>query len=275
MKQLDKLTGQMARWIDYLEGFHFEVKTRPGKEHDNADFLFRLYTDCFCKHRENFSATATTKEALRDEPVKDWDLFERVCLEQADRRILGKRSEILHILDEDALTTLSDRDLEEQRSVAAKLSTAQDAQVQVERVKSVMLRRHTPVVSVRCARVVRSDRAKTPKWTCDQLRISQAEDDDLRVLYAAKNKGEATSPEWKDITFESLGCKYYHREWIRLRLINDLLYRLCGCGDHLVPIGGSARVPAVDTVGGAQDHRGESSRISPHLGVSTPAISLV
>ena len=87
VKQLDKLTGQMARWIDYLEGFHFEVNTRPGKEHDNADFLSRLYTDCFCKHRENFSATATAEEALRDEPVKDWDLFERVCREQADRRI--------------------------------------------------------------------------------------------------------------------------------------------------------------------------------------------
>ena len=39
MKQLAKLTGQMARWIDFLEGFQFEVKTRPGKEHDNADFL--------------------------------------------------------------------------------------------------------------------------------------------------------------------------------------------------------------------------------------------
>ena len=42
VKQLSKLTGQMARWIDFLEGFQFEVQTRPGKEHDNADFLSRL-----------------------------------------------------------------------------------------------------------------------------------------------------------------------------------------------------------------------------------------
>ena len=75
-------------------------------------------------------------------------MFERVCREQADRRIRDKRSEILHISDEEALTTLSDHDLEEQRSIAAKLLPAQDAQVQVERVKTVMLRRHTPVVSV-------------------------------------------------------------------------------------------------------------------------------
>ena len=49
MKQLAKLTGQMARWIDFLDGFQFEIKTRPGKEHENADFLSRLYTDCFAK----------------------------------------------------------------------------------------------------------------------------------------------------------------------------------------------------------------------------------
>ena len=35
VKQLSKLTGQMARWIDYLEGYQFEVVVRPGKEHDN------------------------------------------------------------------------------------------------------------------------------------------------------------------------------------------------------------------------------------------------
>ena len=95
VKQLAKLTGQMARWVDYLEGYRFEIRVRPGKNHDNADFLSRLYTDCFCKVRENFSMTDVAEGALRDEPVKDWDLFERCCREQADRRIRDKRSEIL------------------------------------------------------------------------------------------------------------------------------------------------------------------------------------
>jgi hypothetical protein len=39
MKNLTKLTGQMARWLDFLEGFQFKVEVRPGKEHENADFL--------------------------------------------------------------------------------------------------------------------------------------------------------------------------------------------------------------------------------------------
>ena len=42
MKQLAKLTGQMALWIDFLEGFQFEIETRPGKEHENAD-LHRVF----------------------------------------------------------------------------------------------------------------------------------------------------------------------------------------------------------------------------------------
>ena len=85
VKQSIKLTGQMARWIDYLEGFQFEIVVRPGKEHDNADFLSRLYTDCFCIHREVFDDTASAAEALANEPVRDWELFDKVCKEQVSR----------------------------------------------------------------------------------------------------------------------------------------------------------------------------------------------
>ena len=46
MKQLAKLTGQMALWIDFLEGFQFEIKTLPGKEH-NADFTPSVFVKIF------------------------------------------------------------------------------------------------------------------------------------------------------------------------------------------------------------------------------------
>ena len=106
MKQLAKLSGQMARWIDFLEGFQLKIQTRPRKEHENADFLSPLYTDCFCKHSKNFTATETADKALRDEPVTDWELFERCCREQADRRMRDKSGEILRLTDPDALSTL-------------------------------------------------------------------------------------------------------------------------------------------------------------------------
>ena len=106
MKQLDKLTGQMARWIEYLEGFQFTIQVRPGKEHDNADFLSRLYTDCFCKEQGSFVATPSADEALADEPITDFKLYEKVCREQADRRVREKRTEMLRIHDDEALPTL-------------------------------------------------------------------------------------------------------------------------------------------------------------------------
>ena len=48
--------------------------------------------------------------------------------------------------------------------------------------------------------------------------------EDLRVLYAAQSATEAERPEWRDVTFENLGCKYYRGEWSRLRMFNGLLY---------------------------------------------------
>ena len=50
-----------------------------------------------------------------------------------------------------------------------------------------------------------------PAWTRDEMN-----DDDLRVLYTAFASSEVKRPEWRDVTFESLGCKYYHGEWNRL-----------------------------------------------------------
>ena len=229
MKQLAKLTGQMARSIDFLEGFQFEIETRAWKEHDNADFLSRLYTDCFCKHRVNFTYTDVAEEALRDEPVRHWDLFERCCREQADRRIRDKRTEILRITDPDALRTLTDHDLQEQLTIASKLETPLEMRLHTERVRAVMVRRTVKQsASVMCARIAEAERPWIPIWTSEEMREHQSSDDDLRVVYAALSSEAKVCPEWKDVTFEGIACKYYHGQWSRLRLINNLMYRKWG-----------------------------------------------
>ena len=177
MKQLSKLTGQMALWIDFLEGFQFEIRTRPGKEHDNADFLSRLYTDCFCKHREHFAVTETAAEALKDEPVTDWELFDKCCREQADRRIRDKRTEILRITDPEALRTLSDRDFEEQITIAAKQAPTQEYGSHVNLVRTVRLCCHKQAESTQQEKEdFRSDvvgeqmRRWVPVWTKDEMK---------------------------------------------------------------------------------------------------------
>ena len=95
--------------------------------------------------------TNTAEEVLRDEPVKDWELFERCCCEQADRRIRDKRCEILRIVDPEALRTLSDHNLTEQLNIASKLYNPLDVKTQTARVHSVMVERApTKVERVMC-----------------------------------------------------------------------------------------------------------------------------
>ena len=71
VKNLEKMTGQIARWIDYLEGFDFKIQVWKGKENANADFLSRIYSDCFCKEQGIFTQTPSAEEALANEPVQD------------------------------------------------------------------------------------------------------------------------------------------------------------------------------------------------------------
>ena len=227
VKQLDKLTGQMARWIDYLEGYQFKVEVRPGNLHSNADFLSRLYTDCFCKPREEFTSTRSAEEALKNEPIKDFALFEKCCREQADRRVRDKRSEMLHIHDEDALRTLSDHDLKEQIEIAAKVG-GDEGRAQLHRISTVRLLPHGMVGDLQ-EEVFQWQ----PIWTREEMQHHQEHDPDLCEVFRAKSDPDGEKPNWSDITFEDLGAKYYINEWSRLKIINGLLYRLWESADGL------------------------------------------
>lgn len=41
--------GQLARWIEFLSTFDFEIQYRPGQRHQTADALFRRPCDDRCK----------------------------------------------------------------------------------------------------------------------------------------------------------------------------------------------------------------------------------
>ena len=226
VKQLEKLTGQMARWIDYLEGFQFQVDVRAGTLHSNADFLSRMYTDCFCKPREDFITTRSVEEALENEPIKDFELFEKCCREQADRRVRDKCREMLHIHDEEALHTLSEHDLREQMKIAAKLNP-DEKRAQFNRITSVRVLPHG----------VGDPEEEThqwePTWSREEIRHHQEHDRTLGVVYKAKAHPDGEKPKWSDTTYEGLGTKYYLNEWPRLSMIDGLLYRVWESPDGL------------------------------------------
>ena len=243
VKQLDKLTGQMARWIEYLEGFRFTIEVRPGKDHENADFLSRMYTDCFCKEQGSFTVTPSAEEALADEPVTDFKLFEKVCREQADRRVRDKRTEMLRIHDDEALRTLSDHDLREQLVIAAKLAP-EPPKAYVRMFRRVRLNPHQDADADRAGtsgdgvgagdddQTVDPNALHQPQmmWTRDEIKHAQAHDDELKPVYDAKT-GDGLQPDICNFSFEGIGAKFYIAEWRRLTMVDDLLYRTWESGD--------------------------------------------
>ena len=46
LKRFKQPEGQLARWLDFLQQFEFEIEHRPGKLHGNADALSRLHENC-------------------------------------------------------------------------------------------------------------------------------------------------------------------------------------------------------------------------------------
>ena len=236
VKNLAKLTPQMARWMDALEEYQFEIHIRKGKEHENADFLSRLYTDCFCKHREVFLNSDTTKEALEEEPILDWDLFNKCCREQADRRLRNEQDGLIHIHDVEALKTLKDSDLELQKEVASRLTFAA-TELQVARIDSI--RHFAKVQKVQMMALTTSSEEEeeeemiqgeeyarwTPWWTRDQMKEKQEEDEDLKEYYARLATPGSTKIQWEDIVFKGEACKYYFGQRYKLRMVEGLLYR--------------------------------------------------
>ena len=115
-------------------------------------------------------------------------------------------------------------------------------------------------------------------WTKDEMKTHQAVDDDLRLLYLALATEGMARPDWKDVSFESLACKYYHGEWCRLRMFGGLMYRRWESADGvtvwyqlIVPLGVAA---CCDRTSAQIDSR-QSPGISKNVGVSATTFSLV
>ena len=275
VKNLAKLPGQFARWIDYLEGFQFEIQVRKGSDNANADFLSRMYSDCFCKENGTFTQTPSACEALENEPVLDWEHFEACNKEMRDRRIRNKWNEIIKIEDPVALASLTTDQLETQIKLATKIpphkgnasgrvrtrpsyvntitslttlnGTAEaDVSEPIKRKKgNVMTSNKLGVKQFSCHKQIHATSSEEsrasdsrssggsdqrsgvfkPRWTKEQLKTAQRNDEELRLIYAAKVDGDGTKPEWNALSFEGLGCKFYYNQWTRIRVRHGLLYR--------------------------------------------------
>ena len=109
--------------------------------------------------------------------------------------------------------------------VSALTKATQTDVVKTVKVLANEVERSSEEGSSRVVEPVRDRVATMPQyWRIEELRDAQASDDELGVIHHAKVTPEASKPTWNDISYESLGSKYYLNEWARLRVRNGLLY---------------------------------------------------
>lgn len=72
MKSLKNPTGQVARWLQFLETYNLKVSHRPGYQHRNADALSR--NSCKpCKRQEENNQTSDDSSDERMHPTDSDD----------------------------------------------------------------------------------------------------------------------------------------------------------------------------------------------------------
>ena len=227
INSLAKVPSQFARWIDYLNAFTFEIKVRPGRLHSNADFLSRMFGDCFCKNRDVFERTESAREALRNEPVVDWEMFEKCAREVAARRIRTPREEIIKVSDEGALRDLTEHDLQDQAELATKIDKFEHERLKRRATKALKGSKENahekPRLNVHAA-APQTTLTIEPHWTKEEIENAQQVDEDLALLY--KNKKENLGkPTQIQISGMSAAGKAYMRDWSMIELKGGLLYR--------------------------------------------------
>ncbi|UYV65170.1 K02A2.6-like, partial [Cordylochernes scorpioides] len=78
--------GQVARWLEKLQQYHFQIKHRPGRKHNNADALSRRPCGD-CEHCERIDEHEVTSRRTTMVPSNDWTAESCRTIQQRDPNI--------------------------------------------------------------------------------------------------------------------------------------------------------------------------------------------
>ncbi|PIK40084.1 Retrovirus-related Pol polyprotein from transposon [Apostichopus japonicus] len=196
--------GQVARWLEVLLTYDFDIRHRPGKQHGNADALSRRPCGD-CKHCER----AEAKEAEQDD----------------DYRIVGCNLEKVYIspfpgVDGDPKLVVENSASTRQRS---------DLETAPPEVQSVKKAEQAPEdTPEEGANLDSGGRGQKPawfhRWSDVELREMQIADKDIGPILLWKEVQDSR-PDWAQITAGSPTLKNYWNQWDRLDLKEGVLYR--------------------------------------------------
>ena len=248
--------GQVARWIQILGEYDYEIIHRPGRNHQNADSLSRK----------------TCPQCSRDEDGRKTG--------ELDSKPVSKMKHKVAYMDQSSQTSTKDMSMEETTDVVNQEPPELPGFKQSQKAaKSVKWKEEDDLVEIRyfesdpaervnvsklhdyfegtgkyggrvdpwsqldCATSV--DESRQPrnprtmevqktsiqvktirtasKWTGEDMRAAQRSDTDLSYLITAKEAGQR--PNFKEVSSMSKAAKVYYLEWDRLELREEVLYR--------------------------------------------------
>ena len=235
--------GQIARWLEVLGTFSFEIQHRPGRQHGNADGLSRVpCRQCGRSDQDDAldseSVTGVTAESDREEivpPISEQlvdSSLDREETTQVKQRVTGVSSSGGEVVESVEVVGISSSG-GEQTKVAGN-------DIRISELESIVKEKDVMEVSIssvvqRVRKEVRVDDVKTTwleGWSVDELRNQQLLDPDIAGVLLWKEQG-MSRPLWKDISRENKYVKTLWSQWDRLHVWQGVLYRRWESADGL------------------------------------------
>ena len=194
--------GQVARWIERLNTFDFEIEHRPGRKHENADALSR-HPCVQCGRPEEYSAQPT----LSVNTLEPNELHTGIeIVEDESDSVLLSESEFIP----DWLT-----DGEAQQPYSRSISYLK---------KQTRRKPHSraELSEGELKAELQKLEEGAEKWSTNKLLEAQVADDVIgRFLMWKRQK--KPRPNWADISYENSEFKYWWSRWDSLHVVNTLL----------------------------------------------------
>lgn len=198
--KLKEPSGKIARWIEILAPYDFEIQYRPGKSQGHCDALSRCDSprDCTCSEVD-------TSEPLKCGPCNK-------C---------NRRAEMMMLAEAPA----AEEKIEEQQS---------NESIGVSDVEAVRAVDHTPTPGTSKNVEASLNHPKQPDtWVgtdkLEKLMNCQASDPD--VSFIMQKVKEGTKPNKSEMELRSPTARHYWVIWDNLEIVDGILYKVFKCSD--------------------------------------------
>ncbi len=245
--------GQVARWLQILGEYDYEIVHRPGKSHQNADSLSRRPCPQ-CQRNDSESNSTVTRKESEYESNKNAATAEKSSqtppeslVEYGDDRnseTVKVNSTKYEAATPVALQVDTEQDTESSKNSIPSASisdappepnsdsgysgisqnqlhgaTAESAPTPKDQADS---KRHSQQVTSKEKKKVNAV-MPAPRWAHEEMKNAQKADSDLSWLWTAKDINK--KPEYTVVSPLSKAAKVYYMEWDRIELKEGLLHR--------------------------------------------------